>query len=287
MMRPAHSYYASALRQELIARNNSYAAENNLRHVTSYGELPVVLYEPSECGRQHGNFISASYRAILRKPQWHRRLQKVHSQGKRSFPSDDKLRRELDSSLSSDALLMNIFCYPRVTLRPEVCGILGVEQGEVPEFGFMPRVPLKSEAIERTEVDMKLGDTLFEAKLTEADFQSQRAELVEHYRNFREVFECRRLPRAKKNYVSYQLIRNILGAHALGLDFCALIDARRPDLIEDWYAVACCVPSAELRSRCKLLTWQELSAYLPQPLRVFLDVKYGIVSSKARERSIF
>ncbi len=98
----------------------------------------------------------------------------------------------------------------------------------------MPRVPLLSEATERTEIDMKLGHTPFEAKLTEGDFQIQCAELVEQYRDLRDVFECRRLPRVKRKYVSYQLIHNVLAAHALGLDFCTLLDARRPDLLEHW-----------------------------------------------------
>ena len=269
--------YVAALRQELIARNSSYAALKLLPHVTSYGDLPVVVYQQSECSRQHGNFISASYRAILRRPQWRRRLQKVHSQGRRSLPAKDGLWRELDSSLSSDALLMNIFCYPGVTRRTEVCGILGIEPGSLPEFGFMPRVPLFSEATERTEIDMKLGNVLFEAKLTEGDFQIQRAEVVEQYRDLREVFESRQLPRTKKKYVSYQLIRNVLAAHALGLDFCTLLDARRPDLIEDWYSILRCIRSAALRARCKVLTWQELALCLPDTLRKFLSMKYGIV----------
>ncbi len=269
--------YVSMLRQELIARNSAYATSNCLPHVTSYGEQPVVVYQESECGRHHGNFISPSYRAILKKPQWRRRLQKVHTQGRRSLPARDGLWRELDSSLSSDALLMNIFCYPGVTRRNEICGILGLEPGAVPEFGFMPRVPLLDAAVERTEVDMKLGNMLFAAKLTEGDFQIQRAELVERYRDFREVFECRRLPRAMKKYVSYQLIRNVLAAHALDLDFCTLLDARRPDLLEDWYSVVRCVRSVTLRARCKVLTWQELAACLPAALRSFLNAKYGIV----------
>jgi hypothetical protein len=33
----------------------------------------------------------------------------------------------------------------------------------------------------------------------------------------------------------------------------------------------------DLRLRCKVLTWQELSATLPAGLREFLDIKYGIV----------
>ena len=269
--------YVSALRQELIARNSSYASLNLLPHVTRYGELPVVVYQQSECGRHHGNFISASYRAILRRPQWRRRLQKVHTQGRRSLPAKDGLWRELDSSLSSDALLMNIFCYPGVTRRIEVCGILGIEPGSLPEFGFMPRIPLFSEATERTEIDMKLGHTLFEAKLTEGDFQIQCAELVEQYRDLREVFEDRQLPRAKRKYISYQLIRNVLAANALGLEFCTLLDARRPDLIEDWYSILRCIRSAALRASCKVLTWQELALCLPDTLRKFLSVKYGIL----------
>jgi hypothetical protein len=274
------SGYASTLRQELVARNRSYASLNLLPHVTSYGELPVVVYQQSECGRHHGNFISASYRAILRRPQWRRRLQKVHTQGRRSLPAKDGLWRELDSSLSSDALLMNIFCYPGVTRRTEVCRILGIEPGTRPEFGFMPRVPLVSDATERTEIDMKLGNVLFEAKLTEGGFQIQCAELVEQYRDLQEVFECRQLPRAGKKYVSYQLIRNVLAAHALGLDFCTLLDARRPDLIEYWYSILRCIRSAALRARCKVLTWQELALCLPNGLRNFLDVKYGIVPTR-------
>lgn len=273
------SFYTSALRQELIARSSSYALLNVLPHVTTYGELPVVVYQQSECGRHHGNFIAASYRAILRRPQWRRRLQKVHTQGRRSLPAKDGLWRELDSSLSSDALLMNIFCYPGMTRRTEVCGILGIEPGNLPEFGFMPRVPLFSEATERTEIDMKLGNVLFEAKLTEGDFQIQCAELVEQYRDLRDAFECGQLPRAKRKYISYQLIRNVLAAHALGLDFCTLLDARRPDLIEDWYSIVRCIRSAALRARCKILTWQELAVGLPSVLKNFLSVKYGIVQA--------
>jgi hypothetical protein len=268
---------AALLRQELIARNRSYATLNALPHVMSYGELPVVVYQQSECGRSHGNFIPASYRAILGQPQWRKRLEKVHAQGRRWLPARDRTWRELDSSVSSDALLMNIFCYPRITLRADVCNILGIESGSRPEFGFRPRVPLLSGAIERTEIDMKLGNVVFEAKLTEADFQLQRLALVEGYRDFREVFAGRQLPRIGKKYASYQLIRNVLAAYALDFDFCALIDARRPDLIEDWYAVVCSVRSAELRVRCKVLTWQELAGRLPLVLQSFLNVKYGII----------
>jgi hypothetical protein len=123
---------------------------------------------------------------------------------------------------------------------------------------------------------MKLGNVLFEAKLTEGDFQTQDAEIVEQYRDLREVFDCRVLPRTAKQYISYQLIRNVLAAYALDLNVCVLLDARRPDLFEDWYRIVRSIRSLTLQTRCKALTWQELASCLPAALQSFLDVKYGI-----------
>src|SRR6266700_941969 len=267
---------ASLLRHELRARNMSYAITRQLPHVTSYGEAPVVVYQQSDCGRHHGNFISASYRAILRRPEWRKRLLKVHSSGKRSLPRGNSVWRELDSSMSSDALLMNTFCYPGVTKGRDLTLMLGTDVNDVPEFGFRPRVPLKSGMIDRTEVDMRLGSVLFEAKLSEADFQSQHGTIVEGYRDLKVVFEWGKLPRTRKRYASYQLLRNVLAAQALGLSFCVLLDARRGDLMEDWYEIMACLRPTALRTRCKVLTWQELATVLPARLQQFLDLKYGI-----------
>lgn len=271
--------YAVLLRRELSTRNAAYAALHQVPHVTSYGETPVVVYQPSPCSKKHGNFIPASYRALLRRPQWRRRLEKVHSQADRALPKGDCVWKELDSSMSSDALLMNIFCYPGVTKRRELSLLLGTEIGDAPEFGFKPRVPLKSGFIERTEVDMKLGNVLFEAKLTESDFQIQNAAIVEGYRDLADVFEWRKLPRRGRAYLSYQLLRNVLAAHALDFSFCVLLDAGRPDLLEDWYAVLCCIRISALSSRCRVLTWQELAQVLPPTPQGFLEVKYGIEPS--------
>ena len=96
------------------------------------------------------------------------------------------------------------------------------------------------------------------------------------YRDLDAVFERRALPKANGQYVSYQLIRNVLAAYALDLAFCVLLDSRRPDLLEAWYTVMKCVRIPDLRTRCKVLTWQELSEVLPPDLQKFLDLKYGI-----------
>lgn len=132
---------ALELRRELSARNVSFATNARIPHVLSYGSVPVVVYCQSGCGRNHGNFIAASYRRILKKPAWRRRLEKVHAQANHCLPKQEFVWRELDSCTSSDALLMNIFCYPGVTIDRELALFLGTDAGDVPQFGFLPRVP--------------------------------------------------------------------------------------------------------------------------------------------------
>jgi hypothetical protein len=153
---------------------------------------------------------------------------------------------------------------------------LGFELGEIPEFGFRARIP-RHGCVDRTEIDMKLGGLLVESKLTETDFQIQRPAIVESYCDFSVVFDQESLPRLNGQYISYQLIRNVLAAHYLRVSFCVLLDVRRPDLIEAWFAVMKCVKIADLRTRCKVLTWQELAQILPEDLQNFLDAKYGVV----------
>lgn len=127
---------------------------------------------------------------------------------------------------------------------------------------------------------MKLGTVLFEAKLTEGDFQIQDPSTVEQYRDLSEAFDCSQLPRRGRDYVSYQLLRNVLAAYALNLQFCVVLDARRPDLLEQWYRIIRCVLPTDLRIRCKVLTWQELACFLPAALERFLGAKYGIASMR-------
>jgi hypothetical protein len=324
---------AGQLRLELMARNRSYALAH--LHVESYGTPPVIVYEPAE-GR-HGNFYLPAYEAITARADWMRRFDKVHTQGKRSLPkpSYDLARkwRELDSSMSSDALLMNVFCTPGVAEIGALRDALGVEGEAEPVFGWKARVPLANGRFDRTEVDMRFGSLLVEAKLTESDFQTREASIVEAYRDFDSVFDPELLPQVElvsarrrdavefpesysqefesvidttlpmaelreiqevsasnlaaeaynagrasvQGYLGYQLIRNVLAAYATNSSFCVIHDERRPDLREAWFDVMGAVRSAEMRTRLKVVTWQELAAYLPEELQEFLDLKYGIV----------
>jgi hypothetical protein len=99
--------------------------------------------------------------------------------------------------MSSDALLMNIFCTPAVAEAPAVRQTLGVDGEDSPVFGWKARVPLISGRFDRTEVDMRLGSLLVEAKLTEGDFQTKVGTVVEAYRDFDAVFERELLPRVR------------------------------------------------------------------------------------------
>jgi hypothetical protein len=270
--------YATGLRRELSIRNREYARRFGLACRESHGETPVVCYMGSEENAEHGNFLPASYRAILKNDRWRKRLAKPHTSAHQALPREGFPWRELDSCNSSDALLMNIFCYPGMLKTNTVCDLLGLEPGVGPEFGFRARVPLSHNRFDRTEVDMRVGDLLVEAKLTEADFQSKAAVDVKAYRDFDNVFEAARLPRREDSYLSYQLIRNVLAAYANRCSFCVMLDARRPDLLEAWYAVMSCVRPHEVRMRCKVLTWQELADSLPKRVQQFLVAKYGIIA---------
>jgi hypothetical protein len=189
--------YSAQLRQELTLRSRIYA--RGRAHVESYGSAPVIVYEP-ENGR-HSNFFDAAYTAIAANPDWMRRFDKVHAQAARSLPNPqfDSARRwrELDSSMSSDALLMNIFCTPGVADSPAVQHALGVDAEAAPIFGWKARVPLANGRFDRTEIDMRLGSLLVEAKLTEVGFQTRTASIVEAYRDFDTVFDRDRLPRVE------------------------------------------------------------------------------------------
>lgn len=271
---PSLVSYASALRHELSARNQAYARRLSLDHRESRGQPPVVCY-PADATR-HGNFLPQSYRAILKNPDWRKRLDKPHTSAYNALPREGLKWRELDSSTSSDALLMNIFCYPGILKLKPLCNLLGFEEIATAEFGVRARVPLLNGRLDRTEIDMRVGNLLVEAKLTEPNFQQKSKTVVEAYRDFCDVFDPDMLPQTDQVYLSYQLIRNVLAAHAGDCSFCVMLDERRPDLREQWFAVMRAIRVHDLKLRCKVLTWQELASVVPTKLQDFLAEKYGI-----------
>src|SRR3954470_14129981 len=116
--------YAAALRRELSQRNIAFAKKNGLLHSESYGAVPAVAYVP--CVASHGNFHTSTYKAILKDAAWSCRFDKVHSQKKSLPPAEHGRWKELDSCNSSDALLMNVFCYRRVLESAAVRSLLNL-----------------------------------------------------------------------------------------------------------------------------------------------------------------
>lgn len=316
---PFPTLTSGQLRRELNLRARAYAREQRLLHDLAPGREGSVLFGVDPEGR-HGNFHPAAHARIVARPEWSRRLAKAHTASRRSRARKDWRWMELDAAVSSDALLMSIFCHPGVfdgkELSAEVSAVLNVGRRAQPRFGELPGVPLRSGRVDRTEVDLVLappqegadstpGSLFVEAKLTETDFQNAAASLVSRYRDLESVFDLSELPvkviappllapnldpddvtvnlprrETKVRVAGYQLIRNVLAAYAANASFCVLLDARRHDLIEQWFAVLRAVRAPELRWRMKLLTWQELATVLPLDLQQFLAWKYGIADAE-------
>src|ERR1019366_4135061 len=113
-------------RMELSVRSQEIAARNGSLHELTTGEIPSVIFGRGE-NRQHGNFHPTSYRNICANPEWARRLTKVHTGYRKAFPRAGWQWRELDCANSSDALLMNVFCYSRRLRNRALCRMLGIE----------------------------------------------------------------------------------------------------------------------------------------------------------------
>lgn len=268
---------AAGLAAGLRGEVNGRSLGSELAHELTRGAQPSVIYAPTT--GTHGNFVDASYKRILARPEWARRLTKAHTAKRQARPTgaDEEVRewKELDTATSSDALLMNVFCYPRVW-TPGLRALMGVEARTEVEFGVRSTAVLKGGLVNTTEIDMRVGDLLVEAKLTEADFQFAPIRRAERHETLDDVFEREMLEVTRRGVRSYQLIRGVLAAHASGGRFFVLCDGRRGDLIEDWYAVIRAVRGVELRGRMGLVTWQEVAKKVPGKLREFLGEKYGI-----------
>src|ERR1700675_610294 len=126
--------WAGGLRRDLSARNQQIAITSGSVHELTAGEMPSVIFGRSE-SRQHGNFLPASYRNICANPAWARRLTKVHTGSRKALPTAGRRWVDIDCANSSDALLMNIFCYRRTVGNQALSSMLGVAPGLVPEFG--------------------------------------------------------------------------------------------------------------------------------------------------------
>ncbi len=269
---------AGSLRREVNARNRVRA--ETLLHEATYGRDSSVIYADDR--GTHGNFLPASYRRIRADKAWSERLIKAYTASARVPRSGDRRRAELECATSSDALLMNLFCYPGAMRKPGLLALFGICAGLRPEFGVRVRLPMRNDEVDRTEIDMRIADPsdkgplLFEAKLTETNFQYATTDRLLRYAGVETVFDVEALPRSGTKIAGYQLIRGVLAALAGEGRFVLLADRRRSDLVETWFRVLSAVHRHDFRSRMALVTWQEIGVVMPLPVREFLLAKYGI-----------
>ena len=272
---------ASALRREISARNLQRAPA--FAHETTYGSVPSVVYSAGD-GNAHGNFFPASYRRIQSKADWARRLKKAYTASGRIARPHDRSRAELDCAASSDALLMNVFCHPSTMRSARLCALLGISSDLLPEFGVRVKTPFAGGLFDRTEMDMRCGDLLVEAKLTESNFQTARGTLLARYGDIVSIFDRDALPQRNGVFLSYQLIRGVLAAVHHDVRFAVFADARRTDLREQFVGTAAAVRFSQVRSRLLWISWQEIAACVPPPLQRFLAEKYGIEAAVSPRR---
>src|ERR1035437_5469971 len=107
--------WSDRLREDLCSRAAAYAEKSGVSSYASKGKAAVTLFPLAADGASHGNFAEESYSAINAKPVWRSRLDKSHPRRTNALPAPhDATAKELDSCTSSDALLMNVFCYPGI-----------------------------------------------------------------------------------------------------------------------------------------------------------------------------
>lgn len=266
--------YSKKLREQLTQTSKAFALTNGLTFNSGLtpAKLPkdAILFDNPE-----GNFHPNSWGVIKKNSNHFSRTQKAHSK----FDGEDS-RLEMQSSNSSDALLMNIFCHSQINNWKGLKDLLQIDTLENLSFGYFPGVKLIGNQVDKTEVDLfiKSGnkEILCESKLTETDFVFVPKSRIVRYLNAEMVFNLDNLPTYKGEIANYQLIRNILAAYESNRYFYLFVDARRPDLAKSFFETVRCIKSNELQMRCNIIYWQDIAAVVGKDLSEFLSAKYGI-----------
>lgn len=264
--------FSRLLRTILSISGKKFAAGHKYTYNSGLNKIPesALIFDKIEF-----NFNNDSWSVIKNNADYLSRTLKAHS----SFDSTNP-KGEMQSSNSSDALLMNIFCHPKINNWKGIKQLLQVNDLSHLKFGFEPGIALEDGTIDRTEVDLSIldGDSKIfcESKLTETDFVFQPLSKFERYTHFKTIFEPKYLPAFNSQVGNYQLVRNILAAYEFNAKFYLFIDARRPDLAKSFYQTVRCIKDIGLRQRCEIYYWQDIACYCGEELQDYLKDKYGI-----------
>lgn len=267
--------YDIELKQELIKLGENYGQinfGNTYAHPTEFKNSSIIFNDISY------SFQKDSFKQIKNSPYYFKRTQKKHTK----VQTKNAGILEMQSSNSSDALAMNVFCHPDFSKWEEMKKLFQVNEFTSIVFGYKAKVDKIINNVNKkdnTEVDIFLNENLIiECKLTEKDFSSKKMDIVEHYSEFKNVFHIDKLLKTKTHYQNYQLIRNILAANQHNAQFILICDMRRPDLVESYHQTLTCIKDEylDLKNNCKIIYWQDLAKVVGEELRVFLNEKYGI-----------
>lgn len=265
--------YEVTLKEELIRLADNYGKRNFGNNYAHPNELKKssLIFNDIEF-----SFQIDSWNAIRQNTDFEKRTQKKHTK----VQTKNAGILEMQSSNSSDALAMNIFCHPDIKRAEGVKKLFQINEITTIVFGHKAKVDKTINGVSKkdnTEIDVILNDKiLIECKLTEKDFSSKDKDIVEHYSDFRKVFDSNKLLQTSTQYKNYQLIRNILAANQYKFQFILICDKRRPDLVESFNQTVNCIKDDQLKSRCKIIYWQDLTKVVGDELKSFLKEKYGI-----------
>jgi len=188
----------------------------------------------------------------------------------------NKKKNQLKSSTSSDALLMSIFCHPKINIWKGPKNNLFDGREIKPKFGIHPNIDLADDTTDNTEIDMEFGDIYFEAKLAEAGFPSSGKIKLDNYMNLNKVFESGLTSMAGEKIQNYQLIRNVLATIQNNKRHRLICDQRRGDLVREYYKVVSLIKDRSKHKRFGIIFWQEISRYCGKRLKDYLSEKYCI-----------
>jgi hypothetical protein len=250
---------AADLKSLIRSRSIEYAKKHSL----SYTEFKTAIVFDNV----KDNFLPSSYDCILKKKEWSDRLNKRHPQVHNA--------KEMQSSNSSDALLMNIFCHPKINSWKGIYRLFGVSDINS-KFGMKPELRLKSGRGDRTEIDLAFENIIIEAKLTETDFTQKSVSVVKNYTDVEKIFYFNHLPNNGENIFHYQIIRNIIASVQLNKRHILICDDRRGDMIRGYYDVVKCIKDISIRKNCSIIFWQDIFGSVGRELKQFLSDKYGI-----------
>lgn len=248
------------LKQALRTSAMMYANTHGLAIDTSPKSAIIFMNMPDA-------FCPASFAAIQKNANWYSRVQKPHQNRSSAM--------EMQSSNSSDALLMNIFCHPKLVSWKSVHNVLDFKPTS-PCFGFKALVQKQGTNGDKTEIDMEIGNYFVEAKLTESGFTSKEITEVKKYKKLNQHFHVNCLPTQNDCYHNYQIIRNLLAAIQHKKRHMLLCDERRPDLVRSYMETVCCLRDQDVRKKCRVVFWQELQRACGKDLGQFLKTRYGI-----------